>query len=292
MVNPKVIVAAASVAMTACIFAFCTEQVKQGTVKAAYRYGDYQYNIGPGFHFVSPLNAFHTVDTKQKTYTIKNIELPSQDQLLSTADVSVQYRAIAGEAQTIISDTGNMESTVKVHLEPIARSSIRRYGKTVEKAEDFFKETTQMRLQEDIRVALDTFMTTKGVTVTNVLIRNTRLPEFIQIAIQRKKDNEQKAQQQVAELERYNTEQQQLVSKATAAKEAAVQLAEQKKLLADAEAYQIQKEGEMLEQFPSVLKFRALDALMQMSKDPAAKIYWMDSNSANPLPLMHLGESK
>jgi hypothetical protein len=30
--------------------------------------------------------------------------------------------------------------------------------------------------------------------------------------------------------------------------------------------------------------------LKAMSKDPAAKLYFMDSNSPQPLPLMHLGE--
>jgi hypothetical protein len=41
---------------------------------------------------------------------------------------------------------------------------------------------------------------------------------------------------------------------------------------------------------PAYIQLQSLEALKAMSKDPAAKLYFMDSNSAQPLPLMHLGE--
>ena len=41
---------------------------------------------------------------------------------------------------------------------------------------------------------------------------------------------------------------------------------------------------------PAYLKLQALEALKQMAKDPAAKIYFLDSDSPQPLPLMHIGD--
>ena len=41
---------------------------------------------------------------------------------------------------------------------------------------------------------------------------------------------------------------------------------------------------------PAYVQLQALEALKAMAKDPAAKIYFMDSNSKNPLPLLHMGD--
>ena len=41
---------------------------------------------------------------------------------------------------------------------------------------------------------------------------------------------------------------------------------------------------------PAYVQLQALEALKAMSKDPAAKIYFMDGSSSSPLPLLHMGE--
>ncbi|MFP6621936.1 MAG: prohibitin family protein, partial [Myxococcota bacterium] len=98
-------------------------------------------------------------------------------------------------------------------------------------------------------------------------------------------------ERQKAELERFKQEQQQKVAQANAQLEAARAEAEQIRVLASAKADEIRLINDAIAKNPAYIQLQSLEALKQMSKDPAAKIYFMDSNSAQPLPLMHLGES-
>ena len=62
--------------------------------------------------------------------------------------------------------------------------------------------------------------------------------------------------------------------------------------LADARAYEIASINEAIGDNPNYVKLQALQALESISKDPAAKVYFLNSDSPNPLPLMHIGEDK
>ena len=67
------------------------ETVSKGTVKVGYRFGAYTETIKQGMHFpVNPLVSWYTVDVMQKTAKMEAVSLPSQDQLTSTVDVSIQ----------------------------------------------------------------------------------------------------------------------------------------------------------------------------------------------------------
>ena len=41
---------------------------------------------------------------------------------------------------------------------------------------------------------------------------------------------------------------------------------------------------------PAYIQLEALKALQHISKEPAAKIYFLNGDSPMPLPLMHMGE--
>jgi hypothetical protein len=60
--------------------------------------------------------------------------------------------------------------------------------------------------------------------------------------------------------------------------------------LADARAYEIVEINKAAARNPAYIQLMALETLKEMSKDPAAKIYFMDSNSRSPLPLLHMGD--
>ena len=173
---------------------------------------------------------------------------------------------------------------------PKLRSLLREQGKSIKRAEDFFLEETQMRLQDAMTTQLQEYMAAKGIEVQAVLLRDIRLPTFITKAIEKKKEREQEVEQQKAELERYKTEQQELVAQAQAEREAAEQEAITKRTLADARAYEIEKINKAVASNPSYIQLQALEALQSISKDPAAKIYFLNSDSPMPLPLMHMGE--
>lgn len=266
--------------------------IEAGHVGVATLFGKVQEDTySEGLHFpVNPLFKWHTYDARQKSHK-ETANVPSQDQLTTEIDVSVQYRINKDMAARILQGTGTAEDMLEVHLKPKLRSLLRELGKTIERAEDFFTEKTQQNLQANLTTGLKTYLEPKGITVEEVLIREIRLPSFITRAIETKKEREQEVEKQKAELERYRTEQQQKIAQAEAEKQAAEQEAAKRKLLADAQAYEIQKINESIAQNPAYIRIQALETLKQMSKDPAAKIYFINSDSPMPVPLMHMGEN-
>ena len=60
-------------------------------------------------------------------------------------------------------------------------------------------------------------------------------------------------------------------------------------MLADAQAYEIEKINSAIGSNPNYVKLQALEALKAISKDPASKIYFMDGDSPSHLPLMNFG---
>ena len=97
-------------------------------------------------------------------------------------------------------------------------------------------------------------------------------------------------QRQKAELDRFRMEQQQQVAAAEAKLQAAKQEADQIRLLAAAKADEIRLINDAVAKNPAYIKLQSLEALKHISKDPAAKVYFLDSNSPQPLPLMHMGD--
>ena len=243
-----------------------------------------------GLHIpVNPLYRWVLFDARQKTH-LETANVPSQDQLQTRLDVSVQYQIDGSMAPEILEQTGDAEAAVRVHLIPKLRSLLREQGKSIVRAEDFFKEETQTTLQIAMTDGMRDFLASKGIIVTAVLIRDITLPPFIVEAIEKKKEREQAVERERAELERVRTELQQQVARAQAGKEAAAAEAERKRILADATAYEIEQINKAIASNPAYIQLQSLEALKAISKDPASKIYFMDGSSPSPLPLMHLGE--
>ena len=243
-----------------------------------------------GLHFpVNPLYAWHIFDIREKTHK-EQAQVPSQDQLRTSIDVSVQYRLNGANVANMLQTTGSERHLIEVQLVPKLRSLLREQGKTIKRAEDFFLEETQDKLQTALLLGLQEYLEPKGVVVSAVLIRDITLPAFITKAIESKKEREQAVEKQKAELERYRTEQQQIVAQAEAQRRAAEEQAKQTIILADAQAYEIEKINKAIGSNPSYIKLMSLEALKAISKDPASKIYFLDSNSTQPLPLMHLSD--
>ena len=269
------------------------QSIPAGHVAVATLFGEVQpIHFTEGLKIpVNPLYQWHFYDVRQKTHS-ETSNVPSQDQLQTRIDVSVQYRLVGHQAPSILKETGTINDVLAVHIVPKLRSQIREQGKTIKRAEDFFLEETQNTLQIALLEGLKDYLGTKGVAVEAVLIRDITLPPFITKAIESKKEREQEVEKQKAELERYDTEQQQKIALAIAEKDAASAEAEKRRLLADARAYEITTINEAIGKNPNYVKLQALEALQAISKDPAAKIYFLNGDSPSPLPLMHLGDVK
>ena len=241
---------------------FCVQQVPAGHVKVATLFGKVQDQVyAEGLHFpVNPLYAWNEYDVRQKTLKFDKMGVPSQDQLISHFDVSLQYRLIGNRAPAIKKNTGTAQDVVQIHVVPYFRSLIREQGKTVANAEEFYSEAVQNRMQVEMMQALTTKLEPIGIEMQGILIRNVILPPFIAKAVEDKKRREQEAEKQKAELKRFTTEQEQKIATANAEFEAA-KLEEQKiRLLADAEAYKIEKINEAAQKSPAYIQLKQIEA--------------------------------
>ena len=292
-VPTRIIVAIIALLLFSSVGIRCFKTVPPGHVAVATLFGKVQpkpYEEGLNFP-VNPLYQWYLFDARQKTHK-ETAAVPSQDQLQTTLEVSVQYRLIRAEASQMLKETGTTRDMIMVHLVPKLRSVLREQGKTIRRAEDFFLEETQTKLQDALLVSLREYLAPKGIEAQAALIRRIELPPFIIKAIEAKKEREQAVERQKAELERFKTEQQQLVAAAEAQRIAAEEEAKKRKVLADVQAYEIERINQAIGDNPNYVKLKALEALTSIASDPAAKIYFMDSDSPNPLPLMHMGEQK
>jgi regulator of protease activity HflC (stomatin/prohibitin superfamily) len=291
--NPNKSVVIGAISFFAIVFVIMNiyKTVPVGHVGVATLFGKAQpVGYPEGLHIpVNPLYKWTMFDARKKTH-LETANVPSQDQLQTRLDVSVQYRIDGAMAARILGATGTAEAAVRVHLIPKLRSLLREQGKSVRRAEDFFLEETQETLQTALTDGLRDDLEQQGIIVSEVLIRDITLPPFIVQAIEQKKEREQAVEQEKAELERVRTELQQEVARAQAGREAAEEEAARKRILADAQAYEITQINNAIARNPAYIQLQSLEALKAISKDPASKVYFLDGSSPSPLPLMHLGD--
>ena len=269
------------------------QKVPAGYVGVATLFGEVQSNpYEEGLHIpVNPFYEWYLYDVRQKSH-LEEANVPSQDQLQTKIQVSVQFRLEKTGVPMILKETGTAADVLIVHIVPKLRSLLREQGKTIKRAEDFFLEKTQQNMQTSLLAGLRDYLGNKGVNVGAVLIRDISLPPFIIKAIESKKEREQEVEKQKAELERFATEQQQKVALAKAENEAATEQAAKMMVLADAQAYEIEKINTAIGSNPNYVKLQALEALKSISKEPASKIYFMNGDSPSPLPLMNIGNNE
>ena len=234
--------------------------VSAGHVKVASLFGKVQDQpLSEGLHFpVNPMLSFKEIDGRQKTHKEK-AGIPSEDKLITTVDVSVQYRIIKAQAPNMVRNTGDAEAAIQVHMIPKLRSILREQGKGVKIAQDFFRESVQAQLQDSLQVGLSSFLAEQGIQIDNVLIRGVILTSVIQNAITETKKREQEVIKQAAELERYAMEQDQIIKKAESELKAAKLEAEKKVTLADAEAYQIEVVNKQLSKSSNYIELKKVE---------------------------------
>ena len=243
-----------------------------------------------GLHVpVNPFYQWVLFDVRQTTLK-ESAQVPTRDQMQTKIDVSVQYRLDGDRAPMILRETGDAQRVISVQLIPFLRSLVREEGSKIPRAEDFFLEEIREQLEQGLQLRMQEELAPKGILVSNVLIRDINLPTVLSQAIEQKKEREQAVERQKAELERFAQEQQQKVAQANAQLDAARLEAEQVRVLASAKADEIRLINDAIAKNPAYIQLQSLEALKAMAKDPAAKLYFMDSNALQPLPLMHLGE--
>lgn len=265
--------------------------IDAGEVGVATLFGDVVDESYPeGLHFpVNPFFDWTEYNVKEQKLDVQGVPVPTADQQTSRIDLTVIYELNDAACAAARGDVGNGEAVREVKIVPNMRSLVRSVGKSVPRCEDLFLDKIQDQMQTDLQVQLQNKVG-KYVTIKAVLLRNIVLPKHILDAIKNKKVREQQGEEEKAELARFKTEQEQKKAQAQAERAAAEEKAEQIKVLADADAYAISAINKAIAGNPAYIKLQALKALEAISKDPASKLYFMDGNSPNPLPLLHLGD--
>ena len=219
--------------------------VKAGHNKVATMFGKVQPEAyGEGLHIVNPLLNFVSFDLRQQTYTWEKVQVPSQDKLKTSMDISVTFRLDGDRTPTILQETGVLKDVVIKHITPKVRSLLREAGKTVKQSQDFYLEMVQQQLQDYMENGLREYLEPKGVIVTAVLFRDITLPQVVTSAVIQTKERQEQLEREKAQLKIVEQQAQQQVKQAEAREMAAVADANAKRTHADAEAYRITKEAE------------------------------------------------
>jgi regulator of protease activity HflC (stomatin/prohibitin superfamily) len=251
----KIVLAGVGAVILAVLAALSVETVAPGHRAVPILFGNVKEDsLGPGFHIVNPLYSFAHFDCRHKTHLEKKMVVPSRDKLNTEMDISVQYSFDPTLVCNTYQETGNVDKTVNVHMIPKLRAVVRDQGKVIDKAEMFFTEETLTTMRANVHDLLNDYCSPKGIIIEEVLIRDVQLPMVIQKAVTQTKERQEQTAREQAEFERFEIEERKKVITATASKEAAEQLAQEKRLIAEANAYEIEKLGEMLREYPEVLQ--------------------------------------
>ena len=238
--------------------------VNAGHNKVATLFGKVQLEpLAEGFHLVNPLYNFVSFDLRQLTYTWEKVQVPSQDKLKTSMDISVTFRLDASRTPVILQETGQLKDVVSKHITPKVRSLLREAGKTVKQSQDFFLDSTQQQLQAYMEDGLRGFLDEKGVIVTAVLFRDITLPQVVTSAVIQTKERQEQLEREKAQLNIVEQQALQEVKKAEAREKAAVADANAKRTHADAEAYRIGKEAAAQAKANSVLAKSVTPALIR-----------------------------
>lgn len=197
-----------------------------------------------GLHIVNPLLNFVSFDLRQLTYTWEKVQVPSQDKLKTSMDISVTFRLDGDRTPQILQESGMLKDVVTKHVTPKVRSLLREAGKTVKQSQDFYLDRVQQHLQDYMEDGLKQYLEKKGVLVSAVLFRDITLPQVVTSAVIQTKERQEQLEREKAQLKIVEQQAQQQVKKAEAREMAAIADANAKRTHADAEAYRIKKEAE------------------------------------------------
>ena len=180
--------------------------IPAGHVGVGSIFGKVQPNTySEGIHVINPFTKITLFDARQKTHK-ESMGVPSQDQLITNFELSIQYRLIKEKAPSMLKETGTPREVLDVHMIPLLRSRIREVGKSVQTAEAFYDQVVQQRIQEELLTSL-VALAEKGIKVEKLLIRDVILPKIITNAVVRKKEAAQAAEKAKEELKKYKIDQ-------------------------------------------------------------------------------------
>jgi regulator of protease activity HflC (stomatin/prohibitin superfamily) len=282
--------------------------IDAGRVGVISVFGEVQKEVLPeGLHFINPLAEVIQFDGRQKTLK-DSMPVPTQDQLSTKIDISIQYQLIKEMASKMYKETGSPQEVLNVHMGPFIRSRLREMGKSVTKAEDFYQQEVQQRIQTELQSSLAEALAPKGIRVQQLLIRSIDLPDIIEKAVQRKKEMAQQAEAEKEALKKFMVEQERKEKQAEAEKKAELIQAKKKEevMLIEANArlksaeidakatlVQAQAEAEAKKKQVAVLGvegYLRLKAMEELSELADGNHLFVMDPEGSPLPFLNMTE--
>ena len=280
--------------------------IPAGHVGVGTLFGKVQTSIyTEGIHIINPLVKITLFDARQKTHK-ESMGVPSSDQLITRFDLSIQYRLIKEQAPVMLEETGTPREVIEVHMMPLLRSQMREIGKSVPRAENFYEQAVQQRIQEELLSGLSS-LAKKGIKIEKLLIREVTLPSIITDAVMRKKEAAQAAEKAKEELKKFKVDQERKEAQAEAEKRAELIQANKKKEVMliganaqleaariEAKAILVRAEAEAEAKrkiidaitLEGYLKLESMNVLKELQEGNHLII--LDPNTTSPLPFLNL----
>ncbi len=217
--------------------------------------------LSEGLHFVNP--AANVTELDIKTLEIKeHAAVPSKEGLIMGIDASILYHLDPAQAATVFQRVG--PNYAEVLLQPTFRSAMRAItaANTASALYSDARENIARQILDDVARQV----TSRGVVVENVLLRDLQLPETLKHAIEAKQQAQQEAQRMEFVLQREKQE------------------AERKRV----EAAGIKDFQDIVSQGISdkLLDWKGIEATIELAKSQNSKVIVV-GNSKNGLPLIY-----
>jgi len=238
-----------------------------------------------------------TIYTTRSQERAEELEVLAANGLKIVLDASIRYHIVPQEA--LVLDTELGEHYYSILLGPTLRSQSRRVVGRFQPEEIY--STEREAIERQIREGVETAIKGRHIVLEAVLIRNVRLPDAIQAAINTKLEAEQSAlkmkyvlAQSKAENERRVLEQK---SEAERQMIMAQSAADALRLDAKARADAKRLEGEAQDTFQRalqlhltepVLRYYQIEALRDLGKSPNSKLVFVGSGARGPETLLDL----
>lgn len=188
-----------------------TANVDAGNVGILTTFGYVEpYTLQSGFHLKSPLTGLHQMSMRTQAYTMsiasEESTSKSGDDTISTLtkeglsidmDITILYHLEQSKAMDVYKNVG--ENYAEVIVRPQARSVLRNVVASYSADEIYSPERAS--IEQLILAGLQNMTKDRGIVVESVLLRNVKLPQQLNDAIQAKLTAQQQIQQKQFQVE-------------------------------------------------------------------------------------------
>jgi regulator of protease activity HflC (stomatin/prohibitin superfamily) len=266
----KNIGSAAIVLSVLLILAAGMHKIDSGQVGVVRYFGQIQsQTLNDGLNFVNPLYTVDKVDVRSMVYTMSGIRdegtvkgddaihTLSSDNLDIVMDITVTYRIM--DAPHLLRTVG--EDYIEKIIRPESRTALRN-ASSMFTAIDIIS-TKRAEFIGEVTRELELAFKPRGIMFENVLLRNVKLPETVESAINDKIASEQRSQQMVYEIQRTKQEADRIRIEAQG----------------KADAQKILNEGLS----PAVIELRKIEMQQGLINSPNSKIIILGESKTTPL---------